>query len=197
MPLCSHRTALTPMWPGSDMLNKAGPLTPIVASSVRVPGFGLALGRDGGGSASAAGSSSSGAGHASPRVGSGLGRRTIGYDIRRLKVRVCVLQGGVTGVSLTHRCAPQAAAGLSPMETLADPFRRSKVLLVKDWRLWDWEVISDLLDGPLALGPSLTDTLARTKFMRRLGGFLRAETGEKRCVLEGCIWRGGVSDTAH
>ena len=78
------------------MLNKAGPLTPIVASSVRVPGFGLALGRDGGGSASAAGSSSSNAGHASPRVGSGLGRRTIGYDIRRLKVRaVCVLQAGV------------------------------------------------------------------------------------------------------
>ena len=39
---------------------------------------------------------------------------------------------------------------------------------IKDWRRWNWRVVSWLLDGPLTNPANLADVL-KTKFMSRLG----------------------------
>lgn len=57
-----------------------------------------------------------------------------------------------------------------------------QVLSTKDWRVWDWEVISSLLDGPLATSAAYFAEAMRGKFFKRLCGFFRTELGPKGCV---------------
>ena len=56
------------------------------------------------------------------------------------------------------------------------------MLTTKDWRVWDWEVIASLLDGPLATSSVYFAEAMRSKFFKRLCGFFRTELGPKGCV---------------
>jgi rapamycin-insensitive companion of mTOR len=42
------------------------------------------------------------------------------------------------------------------------------VTAIKDWRRWNWRMISWMLDGPLCNPANLADVL-KTKFMSRVG----------------------------
>lgn len=52
------------------------------------------------------------------------------------------------------------------------------MLATKDWRLWDWEIVSDIMDGPVRRSSGMSEVM-KTKFMARIGGFLRADTTEE------------------
>lgn len=52
---------------------------------------------------------------------------------------------------------------------IVDLVKQSQVVMVKDWRRWDWHMIAWLLDGPLTNQDVLTDAISRTRFMHRLG----------------------------
>ena len=52
----------------------------------------------------------------------------------------------------------------------------SNVLSSKDSERWDWEVISDLLEGPFT-NPAFVQNGLKTKFFKRLLSFLRPSTG--------------------
>jgi rapamycin-insensitive companion of mTOR len=57
--------------------------------------------------------------------------------------------------------------------TLRAKMAATNVLATNDWEQWHWDIVSDLLEGPLT-NPSLVATALRTtKFMRRLVSFLR------------------------
>ena len=61
-------------------------------------------------------------------------------------------------------CSAQVATAFSVI-------RASRVLSVSqgDWRLWDWHCIALLLDAQLTSAPVLSEVLAKTQFMQRLG----------------------------
>lgn len=52
----------------------------------------------------------------------------------------------------------------------------TNVLNTKDWERWDWQGISDLLEGPFT-NPNHVSTGLKTKFFKRLLSFLRPNTG--------------------
>ncbi|KAM3164436.1 Tsc11p [Lachancea thermotolerans] len=49
----------------------------------------------------------------------------------------------------------------------------TRVLQTKDFSLWNWSILSDLLEGPLLNGKRLDDLARTTKFFRRLMVFYR------------------------
>lgn len=55
---------------------------------------------------------------------------------------------------------------------------RSHVLTDKNWMNWKWDVISELLEGPLTNPQRLSDAM-KTKFFKRLSGFFRCDPGNK------------------
>lgn len=57
-------------------------------------------------------------------------------------------------------------------------YQRSRVLLGKDWFKWDWNIITELLEGPL-MNPSRLSEAMKTKFFKRLSGFFRCDPGNK------------------
>ena len=57
-------------------------------------------------------------------------------------------------------------------------YQRSRVLLGKDWFKWDWDVINELLEGPLTHPLRLSEAM-KTKFFKRLSGFFRCDPGNK------------------
>ena len=57
-------------------------------------------------------------------------------------------------------------------------YQRSRVLLVKDWFKWDWDIITELLEGPLTYPTRLSEAM-KTKFFQRLSGFFRCDPGNK------------------
>jgi rapamycin-insensitive companion of mTOR len=56
---------------------------------------------------------------------------------------------------------------------------RSKVLKDKDYLKWDWNVITDLLEGPLTNPARLSEVLKTNKFIKRVSGFFRCDPGDK------------------
>jgi rapamycin-insensitive companion of mTOR len=48
----------------------------------------------------------------------------------------------------------------------------SGVLQTKEWAKWDWDVITEIVDGPLE-NPTLLQAALKTKFIKRLVSFLR------------------------
>jgi hypothetical protein len=80
-----------------------------------------------------------------------------------------------------HRNRPRTGGAFGPpMQGTQFPIEKRKgspcsrlrcrwqVTVIKDWRRWNWRVISWLLDGPLCNPTNLTDVL-KTKFMSRIG----------------------------
>ena len=64
--------------------------------------------------------------------------------------------------------------------TLLEQLRLSHVTTTKEPSEWDWNRITDILEGPIAHNPAaLNETLLHTKFFKRLGGFFRCDPGEK------------------
>lgn len=57
-------------------------------------------------------------------------------------------------------------------------YQRSRVLLGKDWFKWDWDIIAELLEGPLTHPTRLSEAM-KTKFFKRLSGFFRCDPGNK------------------
>ncbi|GLD95089.1 hypothetical protein PINS_up003714 [Pythium insidiosum] len=55
---------------------------------------------------------------------------------------------------------------------------RSRVLTDKNWTKWNWDMISELLEGPLTNPQRLSEAM-KTKFFKRLSGFFRCDPGNK------------------
>lgn len=55
---------------------------------------------------------------------------------------------------------------------------RSRVLTEKNWTKWNWDIISELLEGPLTNPQRLSEAM-KTKFFKRLSGFFRCDPGNK------------------
>ncbi|KAF1332164.1 Protein required for meiosis, partial [Globisporangium splendens] len=55
---------------------------------------------------------------------------------------------------------------------------RSKILTDKNFTKWNWDVISEMLEGPLTNPHRLSEAM-KTKFFKRLSGFFRGDTGNK------------------
>lgn len=55
---------------------------------------------------------------------------------------------------------------------------RSRVLFDKNWTKWNWDIISELLEGPLTNPQRLSEAM-KTKFFKRLSGFFRCDPGNK------------------
>ncbi|TMW68659.1 hypothetical protein Poli38472_006127 [Pythium oligandrum] len=55
---------------------------------------------------------------------------------------------------------------------------RSRVLTDKNWTKWNWDIISELLEGPLTNPQRLSEAM-KTKFFKRLSGFFRCDPGNK------------------
>lgn len=55
---------------------------------------------------------------------------------------------------------------------------RSRILMDKNFTKWNWDVISEMLEGPLTNPQRLSEAM-RTKFFKRLSGFFRGDTGNK------------------
>ncbi|DBA03145.1 TPA: hypothetical protein N0F65_003865 [Lagenidium giganteum] len=55
---------------------------------------------------------------------------------------------------------------------------RSRVLTDKNWMKWNWDIISELLEGPLTNPQRLSEAM-KTKFFKRLSGFFRCDPGNK------------------
>lgn len=92
------------------------------------------------------------------------------------------VSGAMLGSSVAHRALGNALReSLSfenDMRVLNSVLDASHVLINKAWQTWNFETVADVLDGPLLFQQVMVEVL-KTKFMRRLGGFLRVETGEK------------------
>ena len=64
--------------------------------------------------------------------------------------------------------------------SLLELLRLTRVTTTKEPGDWDWDRITDILEGPISHNPAaLTETLLHTKFLKRLGGFFRCDPGEK------------------
>lgn len=55
---------------------------------------------------------------------------------------------------------------------------RSRILTDKNFTKWNWDVISEMLEGPLTNPQRLSEAM-KTKFFKRLSGFFRGDTGNK------------------
>ncbi|OQR91495.1 hypothetical protein ACHHYP_04658 [Achlya hypogyna] len=55
---------------------------------------------------------------------------------------------------------------------------KCRVLNGKDWYRWNWDVISELLEGPLTNPMRLSEAM-KTKFFKRLSGFFRCDNSDK------------------
>lgn len=55
---------------------------------------------------------------------------------------------------------------------------RSRVLTDKNYKNWNWEIISEMLEGPLTNPQRLSEAM-KTKFFKRLSGFFRCDQGNK------------------
>ncbi|KDO20660.1 hypothetical protein SPRG_13413 [Saprolegnia parasitica CBS 223.65] len=55
---------------------------------------------------------------------------------------------------------------------------KCRVLNGKDWYRWNWDVISELLEGPLT-NPSRLSEAMKTKFFKRVSGFFRCDNSDK------------------
>jgi rapamycin-insensitive companion of mTOR len=62
--------------------------------------------------------------------------------------------------------------------TLKTKLVETNVLATKDHTRWNWELISDLVEGPLTNPQLLTLTLKSTKFLKRILSFLRPSRKE-------------------
>jgi rapamycin-insensitive companion of mTOR len=74
------------------------------------------------------------------------------------------------------KVAMDAQMGRQEMNLMLD---RSKVLKDKDFLKWDWNVITDLLEGPLTNPTRLSEVLKTNKFIKRVSGFFRCDPGDK------------------
>ncbi|RHY26662.1 hypothetical protein DYB32_007416 [Aphanomyces invadans] len=61
---------------------------------------------------------------------------------------------------------------------------KSRVLYGKDWFRWNWDIISELLEGPLTNPARLSEAM-KTKFFKRVSGFFRCDNSDKGMLLEG------------
>jgi rapamycin-insensitive companion of mTOR len=57
-------------------------------------------------------------------------------------------------------------------------YNRCRVLTDKNWAKWNWDIISELLEGPLTNPHRLSEAM-KTKFFKRLSGFFRCDPGNK------------------
>ncbi|KAL4095592.1 hypothetical protein PRIC1_008966 [Phytophthora ramorum] len=55
---------------------------------------------------------------------------------------------------------------------------RSRVLTDKNYKNWNWDIISEMLEGPLTNPQRLSEAM-KTKFFKRLSGFFRCDQGNK------------------
>lgn len=55
---------------------------------------------------------------------------------------------------------------------------RCRVLTDKNYKNWNWDIISEMLEGPLANPQRLSEAM-KTKFFKRLSGFFRCDPGNK------------------
>ncbi|RHY44703.1 hypothetical protein DYB30_012737, partial [Aphanomyces astaci] len=55
---------------------------------------------------------------------------------------------------------------------------KSRVLSGKDWFRWNWDIISELLEGPLTNPVRLSEAM-KTKFFKRVSGFFRCDNSDK------------------
>ncbi|OQS07508.1 hypothetical protein THRCLA_00484 [Thraustotheca clavata] len=55
---------------------------------------------------------------------------------------------------------------------------KCRVLNGKDWYKWNWDVIAELLEGPLTNPTRLSEAM-KTKFFKRLSGFFRCDNSDK------------------
>ncbi|TDH70536.1 uncharacterized protein CCR75_005144 [Bremia lactucae] len=55
---------------------------------------------------------------------------------------------------------------------------RSRVLMDKNYKNWNWDIISEMLEGPLTNPQRLSEAM-KTKFFKRLSGFFRCDQGNK------------------
>ncbi|ETV97011.1 hypothetical protein, variant 1 [Aphanomyces invadans] len=55
---------------------------------------------------------------------------------------------------------------------------KSRVLYGKDWFRWNWDIISELLEGPLTNPARLSEAM-KTKFFKRVSGFFRCDNSDK------------------
>ncbi|RHZ01868.1 hypothetical protein DYB31_016144, partial [Aphanomyces astaci] len=55
---------------------------------------------------------------------------------------------------------------------------KSRVLSGKDWFRWNWDIISELLEGPLTNPARLSEAM-KTKFFKRVSGFFRCDNSDK------------------
>ncbi|KAG6610312.1 Protein required for meiosis [Phytophthora cinnamomi] len=97
---------------------------------------------------------------------------------------------GVNGVQLasellrdTNRpsnlLALQQIAGVMDDSTFKDMLHnRSRVLTDKNYKNWNWDIISEMLEGPLTNPQRLSEAM-KTKFFKRLSGFFRCDQGNK------------------
>ncbi|KAG6977771.1 hypothetical protein JG688_00000024 [Phytophthora aleatoria] len=55
---------------------------------------------------------------------------------------------------------------------------RSRVLTDKNYKNWNWDIIAEMLEGPLTNPQRLSEAM-KTKFFKRLSGFFRCDQGNK------------------
>lgn len=55
---------------------------------------------------------------------------------------------------------------------------RCRVLTDKNYKNWNWDIISEMLEGPLTNPQRLSEAM-KTKFFKRLSGFFRCDPGNK------------------
>ncbi|CAK4241874.1 unnamed protein product [Aphanomyces euteiches] len=55
---------------------------------------------------------------------------------------------------------------------------KCRVLQGKDWFKWNWDIISELLEGPLTNPARLSEAI-KTKFFKRVSGFFRCDSTDK------------------
>ncbi|CAH0477092.1 unnamed protein product [Peronospora belbahrii] len=55
---------------------------------------------------------------------------------------------------------------------------RARVLTDKNYKNWNWDIISEMLEGPLTNPQRLSEAM-KTKFFKRLSGFFRCDQGNK------------------
>lgn len=109
-----------------------------------------------------------------------LSKKSDPVDAQLLESKICSLPEQIKGmldrdktrIGLSDDIKGRFGAQIDE-STFRSLLNESQVLLQKEHEEWDWEIIGELLDGPLLNPKRMDDLLKNTKFFKRLLAFYR------------------------
>ncbi|RLN57964.1 hypothetical protein BBJ28_00005507 [Nothophytophthora sp. Chile5] len=120
--------------------------------------------------------------------GGGIGSTSVGtasYSVaapstqRGTKSATALLKDNLTSRELMVLELKQSLDAQMDDSTFKDMLHnRSRVLTDKNYKNWNWDIITEMLEGPLTNPQRLSEAM-KTKFFKRLSGFFRCDQGNK------------------